>query len=215
MYKAYIELNIKIVLVALLLTSILSSCREKESSVLPGVSENCTFSYNHETTELKWTAFKFTERIGVSGTFDNITVKNTSPASSPPAVFRNAAFSIKTDSVNSANAERDAKISASFFGIMKENGSITGRVKKITPSTAAIEIEVNNVSRVVDFNYKVVEETGLEAYTTIDLADFKALKSVNALNEVCSELHTGKDGVSKLWPDVELRIFSRLDKNCS
>ncbi|MCE9501370.1 MAG: hypothetical protein K8R21_12860 [Leptospira sp.] len=37
-------------------------------------SESCDYSYNPSATSVQWTAYKFTEKTGVKGTFKKITV---------------------------------------------------------------------------------------------------------------------------------------------
>ncbi len=46
--------------------------------------------------------------------------------------------------------------------------------------------------------------------TSIDVLEWGAQNALNALNEVCSERHTGPDGVNKLWPDVDITVIAEL-----
>ena len=41
-----------------------------------------------------------------------------------------------------------------------------------------------------------------------------AKPSLDSLNGVCTAVHTGKDGVSVLWPDVEIEVFADFKSDC-
>ena len=43
------------------------------------------------------------------------------------------------------------------------------------------------------------KETIFFIKTSIDVLEWEAQNALNALNEVCSERHTGPDGVNKLY----------------
>ena len=48
----------------------------------------------------------------------------------------------------------------------------------------------------------------------IDLSLWNAISGVDALNAICKDLHTGEDGVSKLWSEVKLSLKTTLKKTC-
>lgn len=72
--------------------------------------EKCTYTYLADSTSLKWTAYKFSNKTGVAGTFENIEVTKTQVADTRLGVFVGAEFAIETGSVNSGNVERDPKL---------------------------------------------------------------------------------------------------------
>lgn len=204
---------------AILLTFVLVQCKEKPEQKKDMISgkDGCSYSYNHETTELKWTAFKFTEKVGVGGTFDKVTVTNAKESSSPAEVVENIEFSIDTTSVNSANEDRDKKISNSYFGTLEGGQSITGKVKafdRTTSGKATVGLNINGVSKDIEFDYKYMNTHEYELWGSVNIEDFEGIKAVESLNKVCHDLHIGKDGISKLWPDVEIRVFTRLTEKC-
>ena len=49
---------------------------------------------------------------------------------------------------------------------------------------------------------------------TIDVAQWDGMGGIDALNEICRELHTGADGKSKLWSEVDLSFTTSLKKEC-
>ena len=64
------------------------------------------FSYEAGDAEVGWTAYKFTEKVGVSGVFENIEITGTESAETPEGVFANAAFTIPINSINSNDEGR-------------------------------------------------------------------------------------------------------------
>ena len=46
--------------------------------------------------------------------------------------------------------------------------------------------------------------------TVLHTPDWNADAGLAALNNECEELHKGEDGISKLWPDVNVTVVSRL-----
>ena len=179
----------------------------------------CEYSYNESTTKLTWTSFKTSARVAVGGSFDTYSVDGTEPSNSEAAVFQNATFSIVTGSVNTGNTERDPKLVKFFFNTMIESDTITGGIKKISEAVdgkgaAIIFINMNGIVRDVNAIYTLLG-TELTLSATIDVANWEATNAIDALNTECKELHTGDDGVSKLWSEVTIEIYTNLAKSCN
>ncbi len=197
--------------------------QEKESADSSNSSEEttektCTYSYDGSQTTFTWTAYKFTEKAGVGGSFDSIAVMNTQESESLLEVVRTLSFAIPISSVNSNNPVRDEKIKASFFGVLDGTNSIDGKVRSISDPVdnageMLIEIVMNKRPVPAKFNYTLSGDT-LRADGMIDLKSWEAEKAVESLNGVCEDLHKGKDGKSVLWPDVKLEIETILSKTC-
>lgn len=195
------------------------SCSDKKESSQTGSAEGqndqCTYSYDPSTTEMKWTAFKFTDKVGVGGTFDSIKVTNDSQPSSVTGFLESTTIQIETKSVNSSNEERDARIRKFFFDKMSGGGkTIQIQIKRASENKGVMVIDMNGIRKEVDFNYKIMKSNEVELWTSIDTNQWKAQKSLEALNKECYDLHTGEDGISKLWSEVEIRAFTRLKEKC-
>ncbi len=174
----------------------------------------CHFNYQPETTVIKWTAFKTTAKKGVSGKFDNFEVLVPNDGNEFMIQSLNSAtVSIPVNSVNSDNPERDKKIDSLFFGAMDQTEIISVLVKSITEESAVVEITMNGKS--VDYDGQItVENETVKFHTTINLDDFEAQPAVESLNTACKDLHTGDDGVSKLWSEVDIDVETTLKQNC-
>jgi hypothetical protein len=178
--------------------------------------EECTYAFDLENTSVKWTAYKTTEKIGVSGTFDSLIVSNTQKANSVAGVFENATFEIPVATVNSNAPDRDKKILEHFFGVMDETTSIKGKVLGVDEAIGIISMDItmNNISKAFDFSYEIKDNTLSVSAEGMKLSHWKAQPAVDSLNTVCYDLHKGSDGVSKLWPEVKIEIASKVQKDC-
>jgi len=198
-----------------LLGFILASCGggEAETTPVADTAEVCTYSYDSSKTELTWTAFKLTEKIGVNGSFDQINVVAKESSADMFAVLTGATFDLPIASLNSQDPVRDGKVKKSFFGQMLGTSSITGTVNSISATTASFGIKMNDVTKDYDGTVVVDGET-ITVTTTVDLLDFNAQTSLDSLSVVCAEKHTGPDGVNKFWSTVDIVVKTTLTKTC-
>ncbi len=78
-----------------------------------------------------------------------------------------------------------------------------------------MKITMNGVSRVVPFEYTATSEGEVSAKGSFDMLDFALQGPFDSLHEACGEMHTGPDGVSKTWTDVEVTVQGSFTKSCS
>lgn len=176
--------------------------------------EKCEYDYDPSKTTLEWTAFKFTEKTGVKGTIQKVDVKKTIRSSSILGTLKNLKFVAYTDSVNSNNPDRDAKIKTYFFGSVKEiKGHFTNLVVSPTGGTAVLKLELNKKKESIPVTYTITDNT-IILKGTVDVLKFGMGSGIKKLNEVCSDLHKGADGKSILWPTVDFQVSSTLLKEC-
>jgi hypothetical protein len=194
-----------------LFTALIFSCGGNEAETTKSASEKYTYSVVSENSTLEWTAFKFTERKGVTGTFREINIDGLDSSEDPKTLIESLSFSIPTSTVETENTERNGKISKQFFGtISTEN--ITGEVKSLGKNgKAAISIKMNGISKDVTGEYTLNAGTFVFK-ASIDVLDWNAGEGIEALNTICKDLHTGADGVSKLWSEVDLNYTLVLKK---
>ncbi len=183
----------------------------KEEASAP--EEVCLYSYNEGTSEMKWTAYKFNDKTPVAGTFKVINVDGTMESDDPMALLSSLSFDIPISSLESMNEERNGKIIEHFFGsIGTEN--LTGKVVSLgEDGKAVIEIRMNNMAKEVSGEYTFVDGK-FDFSANIDVADWNASTGIAALNKICKDLHTGTDGVSKLWSEVAISFSTTLTSDC-
>lgn len=200
-------------LAGLTLTLLISSCKtetKEAESVMP--EPVCKYSYNEDATEFEWTAFKTTEKIGVPGTFNEIDVKSIM-SENDKEVIESITFSMNTASVETNNEDRNGKIATYFFEKIKTE-NLEGKILSLGENgKAIIEITMNDMSIEIEGDYEL--NVGIFTFdTSIDLSLWNALSGVEALNTICKDVHTGKDGVSKLWSEVKLSLKTTLTRTC-
>lgn len=186
---------------------------EAETTTTQDTVEVCTYSYDSSKTELTWTAFKLTEKIGVNGTFNEINVVAKDSAADMFAVLTGATFEIPVATLNSQDPIRDGKVKNSFFGNMDSTAYITGVVNSISAEGASVSVTMNNVTKEYSGVVTVEGET-ITMTTTVDIVDFNAQESLDSLSVVCAEKHTGPDGINKFWSTVDVAVKTTLIKNC-
>jgi len=198
-------------LLLLLLTGFLFSCgtnnsskkteeTEKES---PKVAEN-TIKIATESAIMKWTAYKFKEKAGVGGSFDTLNIDSKTDNGTPEQILLGGSISIPTSSVNSNNEIRDPKIKKSFFGTFN-TPEIKGKILSAADGKGEIEFSMNGLSVNVPYTYNV-NDAALRIKTSLDVTNWNGGAAIAALNKVCEALHTGEDGTSVLWPDVDVTL---------
>ncbi len=207
-----LRLNSNIVLLGAI-AALISACSPSGPSSQEQATASCHYSYVDGTIKVTWTAYKTTERVGVSGSFDTVLVEGTAQEGTLTEVLANASFNIPTSSVNSANPDRDGKIVKHFFSSMVGGSELSGKVLAASDSQLNVLLTMNGVTDTVPFALSASDSL-LSLVGTIELADYQALASADSLNKVCFDLHKGADGVSKLWPDVKLEISAQLKQVC-
>jgi len=182
---------------------------------VPVEKNPCLLTLDSEGVVVNWTAFKLSEKVGVGGTFDSVTVTGVVPNQTIAEAAKTAQFAIYTTSVNSNNPERDMKIANSFFGTMTNTESISGKIISLNQDgSGSVALTMNGVEKEVDIEWSVSTENRLKLSTAVSVNDWDAKPSLDSLNGVCTAVHTGKDGLSVLWPDVEIEVFADFKSSC-
>lgn len=198
---------------ALTVALLMSSCTSEPKEIEVVKPEPiCKYSYNAESTEFEWTAFKTTEKVGVAGSFNEIKVTSIE-VDNDKDVIESIQFSMNTATVETNNEDRNGKVAKHFFETINTE-TIDGSIKSLgEDGKAIVEISMNDLTIEVEGDYEL--NVGIFTFETmIDLSLWNAISGVDALNEICKDLHTGEDGVSKLWSEVQLSLKTTLTKTC-
>jgi hypothetical protein len=169
-------------------------------------SENskANFSLKSAKSNIQFTAFKTTAKLGVKGWFNSINILSEGKGSSIREAIDQSSFSIPVSSLFTKDAGRDMKIKTFFFGTMEDTLFLSGKVSIESHNSGVLTIKMNNITNQIPFSYTVHEQTfQLKAKMNID--QWFVQSSLSSLNKVCKELHKGPDGVSRTWPDVDLQ----------
>ncbi|MFY0688442.1 MAG: YceI family protein [Cyclobacteriaceae bacterium] len=189
---------------------VLASCTSPEKKETKTTEKKETLSINISDASIAWTAYKFTERVGVGGTFDTLSITASKTSGSAEEILIGSTINIVTSSVNSGNIERDPKLRTSFFEVLN-TPNIKGKVLKAENGKGEIELTINQIIKVNTFDYAVNDST-MVLRSSVDVTNWNGSDAVAALNKACELLHTGTDGSSKLWPDADVTLTVPLIK---
>lgn len=195
-----------------------SATKDAKPAADAGEKASCTYTYVHDSTTVHWTAFKFTSRAGVDGKFDSCAVTPAKAKGKVKAIMQGLTFTIPVKESNSNNEDRDMKILENFWGTMQKTQNITGTITSVEGDAqqgkAKVDLVMNGQTQQVEANYQVMDDGHFELTTNVNTSNFGGEPAIAALNEVCKKLHTGEDGKSKLWPDVDVKVAGYFAKDC-
>ncbi|PQJ78582.1 YceI family protein [Polaribacter porphyrae] len=186
------------------------SCKseaKKEESKKEVKKSTAAFMVSQAKNDIKFTAYKTTEKVGVAGWFKKVNVVSGGEGNSVKEAINNTEFSIPVSSLFTKDTSRDYKIQNFFFGKMENTELLSGKLMIKDDTNGIAEIKMNGYTREVPFTYTIAEKT-FSMSSKIDVNDWNASAALAALNKVCEVLHTGADGVSKTWSEVALNITS-------
>lgn len=187
-----------------------TSCKSDKKEVKTSESyKNTAFSIENASSEINFTAYKFTEKKGVGGQFRQVDITAGGSGNTIKEAINNAEFSIPVSSLFTKDSSRDYKIQKFFFGVMSDTKLLSGKLLIENDSIGAALIKMNGISETVPFKYTITNNT-FAMNANMDITNWKALDALASLNKVCEILHTGADGVSKTWSDVALNITTKF-----
>ena len=167
--------------------------QEEPSDIVDGIVKS---------TNVNWTGFKTNDKIAVSGSFDGVRVVNTKDGTTPEEVLDGAKVIVSVASINSGLNERDGKLKMILFGAMENTSEIYGTINFRSGKTF-IRFSMNNNSKEYEVKSTFINNK-FTIETKVDLLDFNASTALEALNNACSDLHKGPDGVTKTWSEVDI-----------
>ncbi|WP_158237249.1 YceI family protein [Aquimarina sp. MAR_2010_214] len=185
------------------------SCNTSEKKKIDAI-ENVKVKKEHVYTidvkgvSVLWTAYKFTDKLGVSGKFDDFKLSLPNEAESIEGLLENSKIEIYTESVNSNSEIRDPKLKTSFFKVFNTS-TIKGTILEANQGKGIIDLKMNQMLHPLNYSYSFKNDTIIMA-AKIDLNIWNGEEAMQSLNKECYDLHKGSDGISKLWPDVDVQI---------
>lgn len=162
------------------------------------------YSVDDTRATLQWTAYKFTDKMAVNGTFTDFTLKTKKNTETIENLLLGSKIIIITSSVNSGAEIRDEKLRTYFFKVFN-SGTIRGEITQANKGIGKVTLDMNNISNLIDYSYLILNDT-LLLTTAINLSHWEGDAAMNTLNRECYELHMGADRISKLWPNVDITM---------
>ena len=176
------------------------------------VEETPKYTVKSASTTVKWTAYKTTEKVPVSGKFTTLKF-NEKEGKTVIEALDGLLFSISVSSIFSDNEERDNKLKKSFFGAMLSPELLAGKIYFDENNNCFATIKMNNIKHDLPLEFKIENDKNVTLNGIMNLEDWNALEAIESLNKVCFDLHKGEDGISKTWNDVAVEITTTLSVN--
>ena len=158
----------------------------------------------YKNTVVEWTGYKYSEKAPVKGQLKILQIKVDGQPQTLEQLLPLTRFEVDSLSVDSGNVARDQNLREYFFKLMK-TPKILGKILSYSKGEAQVELVLNGVVQKVPFKITQNKQS-LSASAEIDVLDFAMGPSLKKINEICFDLHKGKDGVSKTWSHVSLLI---------
>ena len=183
----------------------------------------CKYSLDPQSVKIGWTAFKTTEKTPVKGTIKDSKVQTPpKPTKSLSALLTATKADGQIDhqdKSDSGNPARDTTLFQKFFhllwGYAKYEGSFDSIKGDDHAGTMNLALHLNKIKNEVPMTYKLGDDGAFEASGEFDMTKFGMDAALASLHKECETLHTGKDGVSKTWPNVGLTLTAKVTKNCT
>ncbi len=182
----------------------------------PPAEEVCTYTYDNVSTIVAWTAYKHSGKVGVNGKLEAFEVTTTGTPDAPQKILDGLTFKIMMNAINSEDPVRDKKLMQIFFGTLHTDtatGSITSFKGNTSGGTGVLNLNMNNVDKAVDFTY-TIKGNDMTLKASLNFNRWNGEAALAALGTACEAKHTGEDGVTKLWPDADIAITTKLKKKC-
>ena len=197
-------------LIGVLCLFLIVSCEKDGKKVTVEKSESKTLSFNADSTSIHWVAYKLTSKIGVKGVFDTFKISDVKDGGTPQKMFVGAEFSITMRSLNTGVPARDNKIKKHFFGKLDNSEMLKGKLISLDASgKGKMSYMMNNKTSEIDVT-STLEGNTFTLSGTLDLDKHNAQGAIKSLNDACGKNHIGEDGISKMWPDVDFKIVTKL-----
>ncbi len=211
--------NFILLIPALCLTT--ASWANPQVSSKPSKAE-CFYQLDPATVKVTWTAFKTTEKVGVNGNLNEVKVVTPKKAKSLSVLLKGVNGSGGFDDVKkseSGNPGRDQTLFEKFFSLLSKKGQFKGGFATIKGDDQAgklnLMLSVNSKKGIVPMDYKLAADGAFEATGSFDMLGFGMEKAHASIHQACEQLHKGKDGVSKTWTEVGLKIAATIQKDCA
>ncbi|MEC3966715.1 MULTISPECIES: YceI family protein [Flavobacteriaceae] len=195
----------QIAALSLLLVAVFSCKQTKKEEEKTEETVAKAYSIVEDSTTVRFTAYKTTDKVPVGGTFQEVELTYTS-GETPEETLNGLEFTIPVSSLftNDPTNVRDPKIIEFFFDKMIETQSINGTFSFDESNKCSVNLRMNGVSAELPVEYEITDDNHVNFSGIVDLKKWNALDALASLNEACKILHTGSDGVSKTWEDVAI-----------
>ncbi|MDO5509901.1 MAG: YceI family protein [Weeksellaceae bacterium] len=174
------------------------------TAVTDTVAEYGAYRFNTSATQIKWTAYKTEDKVGVPGRFTDFTLSGSKESTVKEEVLEGATFRINTQSMTTDDESRDAKIIGLFFNNLS-TPTITGSFGKFENGVVPITLRMNDVEATKNFQYTFENRKVIITGMVDVLEDFSANSAYEILHAACRDLHQ-----NKTWTEVTVEVITNM-----
>ena len=173
-----------------------------------------SFSFDASKAKIIWNGFKTTDRIKVTGQFlEFSSSRNMKQYSSLEELIDGLDFKINTNSSESGDAVRDLNLKDYFFNKLTKNFTLRGTLDLPNDGLIAVNFKTLLGAKKVYLNYSF-DKGMVRIKGVIDMKlDLDGEEAYQSIHKKCEQLHTGLDGVSQTWSEVEVLIRVPIIQN--
>jgi len=192
----------------LITLTVVVSCKNTQKKELKSTEEK-GYTVEPKTTTVNWIAYKTSDKIPVKGQFTKLNIENSSKSKTALEALNNLKFSIPVSSLFTNDTIRDSKLKKFFFGVLKNTSLISGTIHINNETSGTVDIVMNGITQALPITF-IISDQMVTMEALMDLDNWQAQTAIESLNEVCKELHTGTDGISKTWSEVKIEVATYL-----
>lgn len=192
----------------LITLTVVVSCKNTQKKELKSTEEK-GYTIEPKTTTVNWIAYKTNDKIPVKGQFTKLNIENSSKSKTALEALNNLKFSIPVSSLFTNDTIRDSKLKKFFFGVLKNTSLISGTIHINNETSGTVDIVMNGITQALPITF-IISDQMVTMEALMDLDNWQAQTAIESLNEVCKELHTGTDGISKTWSEVKIEVATYL-----
>ncbi len=92
---------------------------------------------------------------------------------------------------------------------MDQTELLSGKLQVQNDTLIKASLKMNGVTKTIPLTYFLSGQL-LSIRGKMDILDWNAQTALASLHEQCEEKHTGNDGISKTWSEVDIAVESYL-----
>jgi len=179
----------------------------KDKGVTNELIKKDVFYFDSSSAKIIWNGFKTTDKIKVTGQFlEFSSSRDMKEYGSLEELIDGLDFEIYTNSSESGDAVRDLNLKDYFFNKLTENFTLNGTLGRVVDGMIPVTFETLLGPKTVSLNYSFDKDL-VQIKGVINVKnDLGGLAAYESIHKKCEQLHTGGDGISKTWDQVEVLI---------
>lgn len=189
----------------------------------------CSYEIDTSTIQVHWTAFKTNQKVAVTGSFAEVTLAGELHGDDLARLLGQLEAEIPAtdaEKIRTGNPARDQTLYTHFFRLIKQAPHFKGQIRNVKVQTGAtpaadtngtfdLRLTMNQKTRDVPFRFTLTPAGAFTATGSINVLNFQMNAALESLHKACEALHTGADGASKTWPDVDLKLDAQIRRSCN